>query len=137
MARFSWVTLALVVLGGALGVAARAALVVPWAPDVHPLVVPCVTMLVNVSGSLALGWLVGRLGERRPRLRAFAGTGVLGGFTTYSAFAVQTVEVFGAAPVTGMLLAAVTVAGGAAAAAWGLVIGRGQAAARHEVEGTA
>ncbi len=137
MARFSWVTLAVVMLGGALGVAARAALVVAWDPDVHPLVVPGVTMLVNVSGSFGLGWLVGRLAERRPRLRAFAGTGVLGGFTTYSAFAVQTVEVFGAAPVTGMVLAAVTVVGGAAAAAWGLVIGRRQHAARHEAEVTA
>ncbi|MCR2802014.1 CrcB family protein [Microbacterium sp. zg-Y818] len=137
MARFSWVTLAVVVLGGALGVAARAALVVPWGTDAHPLVVPGVTMLVNVTGSFALGWLVGRLGERRPRLRAFAGTGVLGGFTTYSAFAVQSVEVFGAAPVTGVALAAVAVVGGAVAAAWGLVIGRRQRAARHEVEAAA
>ena len=123
-------TLVVVVLGGALGVAARAALVLPWGEGAHPLVVPGVTVLVNVAGSWALGFVVGRLGDTRPRLRAFLGTGVLGGFTTYSAFAVQVVQVAGAAPVTGLLLAAVAVVGGAAAAAWGLVIGRRQAAER-------
>ena len=42
-------------------------------------------------GSLLLGVVVGWLDDRHPRARAFLGTGVLGGFTTYSAFAVQTV----------------------------------------------
>lgn len=130
MARFSWLTLVFVVLGGAIGVAARAALVLPWGPAAHPLALPLVTAAINVTGSFALGFVVGRLGQSRPRLRAFLGTGVLGGFTTYSAFAVQTVQLFGAAPVTGMLLAAVSVACGVAAAAWGVVIGRRQAAAR-------
>ena len=137
MARFSWVTLAMVIIGGALGVAARAVLVLPWGPGVHPLVVPSVTVLVNVGGSFALGYVVGRLGEARPLLRAFVGTGVLGGFTTYSAFAVQAVEVFGAAPVTGLILAAVAIVGGAAAAAWGLLIGRRQAGARPTTEAVA
>ncbi|MCR2784649.1 MULTISPECIES: CrcB family protein [unclassified Microbacterium] len=135
MARFSWVTLVVVIFGGALGVAVRAVLVVPWGPGVHPLVLPAITMLVNVAGSFLLGLIAGRLGPRRPRLRAFLGTGVLGGFTTYSAFAVQTVQVFGAAPVTGLLLAAVAVLGGVAAAAWGLVIGRRKATVPEEVGG--
>jgi len=122
--RFSWVTLALVVLGGVLGVAVRAAFVLPWGSGTHPLVVPAITLLINVVGSFLIGLVAGRLDTRRPRLRAFLGTGVLGGFTTYSAFAVQTVQLFGAAPVVGLLLAAVSVLGGVAAAAWGLVLGR-------------
>lgn len=124
MTRFSWVTLVVVVLGGALGVAVRAALVLPWGPETHPLVLPAITMLVNLVGSFLIGLVAGRLDDRRPRLRAFLGTGVLGGFTTYSAFAVQTVQLFGAAPVMGLLLAALSVLGGVAAAAWGLVLGR-------------
>ncbi|MBD7958313.1 CrcB family protein [Microbacterium sp. Sa4CUA7] len=117
-------TLALVVLGGALGVAVRAVFVLPWGQGTHPLVLPAITLLINVTGSFLLGVVAGRLDHHRPRLRAFLGTGVLGGFTTYSAFAVQTVQVFGAAPVVGLLLAACSVLGGVAAAAWGLVLGR-------------
>jgi CrcB protein len=120
---FSWITLALVVAGGAVGAGVRAALVVPLGDGGHPLVVPGVTLVINVIGSLLLGIVVGRLGDRRPRLRAFVGTGALGGFTTYSAFAVQTVEVSGESPVMGLLLAAVSVLAGAAAAALGVVTG--------------
>ena len=52
-------------------------------------------MGVNVLGSFVLGIVVGRLGDRHPLARAFLGTGVLGGFTTYSAFAVQTATLLG------------------------------------------
>ena len=51
--------------------------------------------LANVLGALAMGVLVGRLPRlglsplRRQRLRTLLGTGVLGGFTTYSALAVH------------------------------------------------
>ena len=48
---------------------------------------------------------MGRLGDGHPFARAFLGTGVLGGFTTYSAFAVQTALLLGAAPVAGVALA--------------------------------
>lgn len=121
-------TLAVVIVGGMAGVAARAAIVLPFAPDAHPLAVPATTLGINLLGSFLLGALVGRLGPRRPLLRAFAGTGVLGGFTTYSAFAVQTVETFAAAPLVGVALALVSVVGGVAAAGVGLRVGRGGAA---------
>lgn len=120
---FSLSALLLVVLGGAIGVAARAALTLPFGADAHPLVLPALTLAVNVTGSLLLGILVGVLNGRMPHVRAFAGTGVLGGFTTYSAFSVHVVTTAGAAPVVGLALAAVSVFAGALAAAAGMRLG--------------
>lgn len=131
---FSPVALVLVVLGGALGVAARSAVVVPLSTASHPLVVPTVTLGINVLGSLLLGMVVGGLDGRMPRLRLFLGTGVLGGFTTYSAFAVQVVTTSSAAPLVGALLALVSVFAGVVAAAAGLVAGRRLAGVPTEVE---
>lgn len=57
---------------------------------------PWGTLLVNVLGSFLLGLLVG-LGLRgtlTPRLKAALGTGLLGGFTTFSAFSVETLGLF-------------------------------------------
>ncbi len=133
---FSPVVLVLVVLGGSLGVAARAALVVPWPAGTHPLVVPAVTLAINVLGSLLLGVIVGWLDDRRPRLRSFLGTGVMGGFTTYSAYAVHTVTTSSAAPVVGLTLVALSLFGGAFAAAVGLMLGRRLADVPGEVEPT-
>jgi CrcB protein len=119
---FSPGALIVVILGGAVGVAARAALVVPLSAGTHPLVVPAVTLAINLLGSLLLGVVVGVLGDRRPRLRLFLGTGLLGGFTTYSAFAVQVVSTSSAAPIVGLALAAVSVFGGVVAATAGLML---------------
>ncbi|BDV29475.1 fluoride efflux transporter FluC [Microbacterium terricola] len=120
--------LGVVVLGGMLGVALRAALT-PWPGDLASVVLA--TLAINVAGSGLLGIVVGWLGDRRPLTRAFLGTGVLGGFTTYSAFAVHTVAVGSAVTLDGyepwmlwaLLLVACSLAGGAAAAAAGLWIG--------------
>ena len=132
-ARIDARTLGLVVVGGMVGVAARSALVVPLGGGIHPLVVPGVTLAINVVGSFLLGLVVGRIDDRRPRLRALLVTGMLGGFTTYSAFAVQVVDVGGDAPVVGLTLAVVSVFGGVLAAAIGLRAGGGQAARREAV----
>ena len=51
--------------------------------------VPTTTLAINVVGALALGLLLGSLGERRPRLRLILGTGVLGGLTTHSTFILE------------------------------------------------
>lgn len=54
---------------------------------------PWGTFWINVSGSLALGFLLGLVLERFPPsryLRTFLATGFLGSFTTYSTFAVET-----------------------------------------------
>ncbi len=55
--------------------------------------VPAPTLFVNVAGSLAMGLLAGyfasRTGLSQP-LRLFLTTGILGGFTTFSAFSLDT-----------------------------------------------
>jgi CrcB protein len=54
---------------------------------------PCGTLAVNALGCLALGFLAG-LAEARaaftPETRLFLFVGVLGGFTTFSSFALET-----------------------------------------------
>lgn len=55
---------------------------------------PWATLLVNVSGSLAFGFLAIWLSERLPmanELRAFLLVGVLGAFTTFSTLSWETV----------------------------------------------
>lgn len=112
--------LGVVVVGGMIGVALRELLLLPFPPDAGGLVLPAVTMGINVVGSFLLGVVIGRLGDRHPLGRAFVGTGVLGGFTTYSAFAVQAAGLLSAAPVVGVALAAVSVLLGLVAAGLGL-----------------
>ncbi len=112
--------LGVVVAGGMIGVALRELLLLPFPADPGGFALPVATMGVNVVGSFLLGAVIGRLGERHPLTRAFIGTGVLGGFTTYSAFAVQTAGLLTPAPVAGIALAVVSVLLGLAAAALGL-----------------
>lgn len=81
----------MVFLGGALGSSARHGIGLLASSDA---LVPWDIAIVNVAGALLMGLLVGRLGRisegRARRLRLLLGTGVLGGFTTYSALAVDT-----------------------------------------------
>jgi CrcB protein len=112
--------LGVTVAGGAIGVLARALLV---APVEDPAAVPWVTLGINVAGSLILGIVVGWLDDRRPLARAFLGTGILGGFTTYSAFAVAT-ALWVTTPWLAVGLAAASVIAGVAGALAGLLLGR-------------
>lgn len=52
---------------------------------------PWATLTVNVVGSLAMGFVMGALLKRggNEPLRLFLATGVLGGFTTFSAFSLD------------------------------------------------
>ncbi len=54
---------------------------------------PVGTLAVNVLGCLAIGWFGGIAEQRRlfdPEVRLFIVVGILGGFTTFSAFAYET-----------------------------------------------
>lgn len=118
-------TLTAIALGGVVGALARYGLGrgFPTATGTFP----TTTLLINVCGSLLLGLLVGVTVRRAstPRLvRPALGTGVLGGFTTFSTFAVEADRLIStghAATAAGYLAA--TLVAGAAAAAVGLAAG--------------
>ncbi|MFC8127348.1 fluoride efflux transporter CrcB [Streptomyces sp. NPDC057302] len=86
-----WPVVAVVAVGGAIGASARygASLIWPTAPGTFP----ATTLLVNVVGCALMGVLMVLLTEVRTSshrlLRPFFGTGVLGGFTTFSTYAVD------------------------------------------------
>lgn len=102
--------LALACLGGALGAGfrhlvntaflARGLDEFPWA-----------TLVVNVTGSLLMGLLVGVFQVKAvasPELRIFLATGILGGYTTFSAYSLDVV----ALAERNQILAATAYAGG-------------------------
>lgn len=82
-----------VFVGGGLGAAAR-----HWVNRTTLLLVgpdyPAATLIVNVTGSMAMGmlaaWFAFRGETTTAEERLFLTTGVLGGFTTFSAFALDT-----------------------------------------------
>jgi len=82
--------LAWIALGGILGSLARYAISLLWNPEVVG-GFPTGTLVINALGCLAIGMLVPVLvgHPREERLRPFLVTGVLGGFTTFSAFALE------------------------------------------------
>lgn len=82
--------LAVVAVGGALGAAARCGLSV-WLPSPTG-TFPWSTFTINVSGCLLIGTLMVLTGEvwsAHRLLRPFLGTGVLGGYTTFSTYTVD------------------------------------------------
>ncbi|MFD5224325.1 fluoride efflux transporter FluC [Microbacterium sp. NPDC058342] len=106
----------LVAVGGMLGTAARLGLGM-LIPDAA-----LGALCANIVGSLALGILTARLPASD--LRVFLGTGVLGGFTTYSAFAVDSVVMWSSAPLLASLYVVASIVLGVAAAAAGMRLGR-------------
>ena len=109
----SWI---LVAIGGALGSVTRYGAYRLW--PVLPGGWPVPTFAVNLAGSFAIGLLymyVAARGVSADNARLFWMTGVLGGFTTYSAFALEsallgfslTGVAYIAATIVGCLLAAV------------------------------
>ncbi|PFG18795.1 fluoride efflux transporter FluC [Serinibacter salmoneus] len=126
------IALALVGAGGAAGASARY-LITALVPAGGLQILP--TLAINLVGSYLLGFLNGHLnlrpGRRAAHLRLLLGTGMLGGFTTYSAFALQVVT----AGAEGSWRRAIMYAGasvllGVGAAALGLVQGGRFATAR-------
>ncbi|MER7797391.1 CrcB family protein [Microbacterium sp. NPDC096154] len=133
LAPIRWGLLPLVVAGGVVGVALRQALLLPFAGG-FSFGALAATAAVNAAGSGLLGFVVGRVADRSPRRRAFLGAGVLGGFTTYSGFAVMLAQLTGA----GLVVHAVLAAGvGLLAASVAAIAGlrAGGAAARRARDG--
>lgn len=88
--------LLLVSAGGAIGAGARHLVnlaVLKWLGPGFP----WATLFVNVLGSCAMGLLLGIIGTRydgSADLRAFLLTGILGGFTTFSAFSMDAMNLW-------------------------------------------
>lgn len=83
--------LALVAMGGALGASGRY-LVGVAAVRLFGLGFPYGTFIVNILGALLMGMLIESLALRfsgSMELRSFIATGILGGFTTFSAFSLE------------------------------------------------
>lgn len=106
---------ALAAAGGTVGTAARLGLGMLIADA------PVAVLVANLVGALLLGILTARIPASE--LRILLGTGMLGGFTTYSAFALDSVELWAAAPALAVGYIAVSLAGGLLAAWLGLRIG--------------
>ena len=83
--------LILVAAGGAIGASARHLVNLAFLRSLGP-GFPWATLVVNVVGSFAMGLFVGWLALRLSasnELRLFVATGILGGFTTFSAFSLD------------------------------------------------
>ena len=88
--------LILAAAGGAIGAAGRYA-VNAGALRLFGPQFPWGTLLVNVAGSFAMGLLVALLALRTgttTELRTFVAVGILGGFTTFSAFSLDAVALY-------------------------------------------
>lgn len=86
---------------------------------------PAGTLIINVSGSLVLGFIVGAAAHLGALPVAILGTGVMGGYTTFSTASFETVRLarngrINAAAVNGLGMLVVAVA----AAIGGIALGR-------------
>jgi len=81
----------LICLGGALGTGARY-LTSLWAVSAFGAAFPAGTLLVNIIGSFLIAFVMQMGSSISPDLRLTLTTGVLGGFTTYSAFNFETMS---------------------------------------------
>jgi CrcB protein len=86
--------LLLVGAGGAIGAMMRFG-VSSLIGRLWPMGFPLATLIVNIAGSFAMGLLIGWLARSMPawapEARLFIAVGVLGGFTTFSAFSLDAV----------------------------------------------
>ncbi len=113
----------LVALGGAFGALARHGVGLA-AARLLGVAFPWGTLLVNVAGGLAMGFLTARVGPDQENTRLLLGVGALGGFTTFSAFSLETVRLMQSASASAMLYVAASL-GLSVGACWlGLMLGR-------------
>ncbi|HEX7589778.1 MAG TPA: CrcB family protein [Demequinaceae bacterium] len=111
---------AVIAAGGAAGALLRWGIGREW--PVLPGQFPWSTLWINVTGCLAIGVLMALIEEvlaGRVYVRPLLGVGLLGGFTTFSTFAVETRALLGAHPA----LALVYYLGTPAAAVLATIVG--------------
>jgi len=121
-----WWRVAVLSAGGALGVNARFWLGL-WVSRRFGAAFPWATLAINVSGSLAIGFLTAYLAARLPleSVRLFAVVGFLGGYTTFSSFAIESLDLWGRGlPAQSLAYMLGSVAAGFTAAALGVALGR-------------
>ncbi|MFD5248754.1 fluoride efflux transporter CrcB [Amycolatopsis sp. NPDC058340] len=115
--RPRWDVLTAIGAGGALGSLARYGLSVALPHSRGQFAVS--TFATNVSGCLLIGVLMALLtaaGNPHRLLRPFLGVGILGGYTTFSTYATDTLDLVTAGrPFTGLAYASATVAAALAA----------------------
>ncbi|MGV8856574.1 MAG: fluoride efflux transporter CrcB [Devosia sp.] len=84
----------LVGAGGAIGAMARYACG-SLIGRLLPMTFPLPTLLINIAGSIFMGVFIGLLARFMPpqqaELRLFVAVGLLGGFTTFSSFSLDTI----------------------------------------------
>ncbi|MGX5696442.1 fluoride efflux transporter FluC [Agromyces soli] len=114
-----------VLLGGAIGTAARLALTLVM----RETEIPWDVVVVNVVGAFILGFVLTALAARGPEtphirdLRLFVGTGMMGGFTTYSSLATGAATLLESSAVVATVFALGTVLAGLASGALGVWAG--------------
>ena len=112
----------LVGIGGALGAMARFA--AGGAIGSLPNGFPLSTALINVTGSLAMGLLIGVLAKTTPQyqneIRLFVAVGIFGGFTTFSSFSLDAIALIERGD---FLLAAIYIVGSVLLSLSGLWLG--------------
>ncbi|MEV4424127.1 fluoride efflux transporter FluC [Streptomyces sp. R-07] len=118
---------AVVAAGGALGAAARYGATLAWpTPDGA---FPWTILTVNVAGCALLGALIVLLTETttapHPLLRPFLGTGLCGGFTTFSTYSLDIQRLLsGGDPTRGLLYLGGTLLSALAAVWAGVTVAR-------------
>ena len=98
-------TLSLVALGGAIGASLRFLTGVGVLRVLGPSDFPLAIITVNVIGSFLMGVFVVAAAQRGlTHLSPFVMTGVLGGFTTFSAFSLETMTLIERGQITSAML---------------------------------
>lgn len=130
-----WRYIGLVFAGGAIGTLIRYA-VTAAIPEWEGM--SLATFTINMTGAFGLGWLLQYLSLSGPdvgirrSMRLFVGTGILGGYTTYSTFAVDVDGLVASAQLSSSIVYGLaTVVFGTAASIAGIACGSALRRRRH------